>query len=114
PAHAVVDGCHRLRSRLVEATRRGDAAARVPAPSRRVLVDGEMRAALIEVDRRPQPEELRRDPGRAAFRLAHGAHAPGAIANAGRPVGEDGDLFVRDTDVALPEAELGEASDVHQ
>src|SRR5262249_37590208 len=114
PAHAVVDGCHRLRGGFVEATRRGDAAARVPAPSRRVLVDGEVRATLVEVDRRPQPEELRRHPGRAAFRLSDGTHAPGAVANAGRPVGEDGELRVPDADVALPEAELGEPSDVHQ
>src|SRR5262249_34827296 len=51
PAHAMVDRRHRLGSALVQAARGGDAAARVPAPALAVLVDGEVRAALVEMDR---------------------------------------------------------------
>src|SRR5262249_17755361 len=58
PAHPVVDRRHRLGSALVEAARGGDAAARVPAPALAVLLDGEVRAAFVEMDPRPQPAGL--------------------------------------------------------
>ena len=61
--------------------RRRDA-ARVPGPAVLVLEDAKMRAGVVEVDRRPEPEELRRQPGGAALGLADRPHAPRAVADA--------------------------------
>src|SRR5262249_45217966 len=105
---------HRLGSALVEAARGGDAAARVPAPALAVLVDGEVRAAFVEMDRRPQPEELGWHARDTALGFPDGTHAPRTIARAGRAIGEDGDLLVAEADVPLPEPELGEAGEIHQ
>src|SRR4029453_5482983 len=83
--------------------RRSDAAARVPAPTLGVLVEGHVRAPMVEVHRRPHPEELRGQPGYPPLRLPDRPHAPGAIARAGCPIREDRQLLVAEADVALPE-----------
>src|SRR5262249_21719564 len=114
PAHAMVDRRRRLGSALIQAARGGDAAAGVPAPALAVLVDGEVRAAVVAMDRRPQPEELGRHARGAALGFSDGTHAPRAIARPGRAIGEDRDFLVAEADVPFPEAELGEACEIHQ
>ena len=66
----------------------GDDAGLVPAPAVEQLVDVEVGRERLEVDRRPQPEELRvgdRRTGGTAF--ADRAHAPRAVARSPRLAG---------------------------
>src|SRR5262249_33434913 len=113
PRHVMVDRGHRLRGALVEPARGRDAAARVPAPSRRVLVERRLRAALGAVHGGPAPGERGRQARCAGLRLADGTDAPRAIARARRAIRKDRDLLAVETDVAFPETELGEARGIH-
>ena len=62
PFESVVDVLHLFGSVVAD---RRDEAAPVPALAVRVLVDVEVGRELLEVERRPQPEELRVGDGRA-------------------------------------------------
>src|SRR5207247_4987141 len=73
-----------------------------------------VRAQVVEVERGPEPEELRREPGRAALGLAHRAHAPRAVAHPEGAQGGERQARAAGGDRSLPEAELRQARRVHE
>ena len=106
---AVVD-----RARVLDGTaERYDHPRLVPARSFPVLVDVEVGAEIVEVDRRPEPEELDRH-RRAARGLADGADAPRAVARAPEALGRDADRLAADDERPLDGHVLREPRRVHE
>ncbi len=88
---------------------RRDESALVPAPAVEVLVDVEVGRERVEVDRCPQPEELRVGDGRSRrTALADRTDPPRAIAATERLARSQIGEFAVDLDPALPSPELGE------
>ena len=97
----------------VKAPTRHEVAVGVPAPALAVLVDVEVHADVVELDGRPEPEELRQHAGRAALGLADDADAPRAIARAEHGWRTPPEACAVDRERAVPGAELREAGRVH-
>ena len=83
------------------------------APAGLVLEDTEVRADVVEVEGRPEPEQLRRGRGRSGLPLAHRAHAPGAVAHGQHVARLDLETPALDLERPRPAAELGEPGRVH-
>src|SRR5262245_23322128 len=107
-------GCAGIRDGLGIRRDRNAHAVGVPALPGRALEVAHQEGLALEVDRGPEPGDLRRLARAAGRRRTDGSHAPGAIARGEGPRGVDPRLDAARADPALPGAELREAGHVDQ
>src|SRR5580698_2295931 len=107
-----VAGGHMRRRRVAELADHG---CRVPRPAVRIGVLVIEHEAVFEIQRRPQPVELRHAWRRhgLAVALPYGAHAPGTVAGSEHAFALDRDAFSVQRDVAVIGAVLGKPGVVH-
>src|SRR6478735_4917962 len=110
PLDAVLGAAQRLGERAVARVDGCDDRRFVPAAAVEQLVDVEMGGERLEVDRGPQPEELRvGHRGTRWAALADRAHTPRAVTRSPRLARLEVVHLAVNLDPALPSAEWGEA-----